>query len=203
MLAKIKKIPFDKEISIFSDGEFDIFVKRPSKLAKHFEGKYDVKKNFQIWLREKATGREFRPNHLRVMIDLNLRSRARPDLKRPLLVAFDNIFYGKDPIKEIKKLENEEFQFYLNSLGVISVLSQLFITEQAYGYPRESRFDPPTLFYQGWIRQMLDSHKEIDNLIMSVCNGQPPANSYTYLENRKHKKFDKTYKSLWYLEKDE
>ena len=57
-----------------------------------------MKKNFQIWLKEGE--REFRPNHLRVMIDLNLRIRSRGDLKERLLFAFDNIFYGRDPLLE-------------------------------------------------------------------------------------------------------
>ncbi len=200
MLDKIKKLPFDKEVNVFSDKNFDVFVRRPSKLSKRFEGKYDVKKNFQIWLREKETGREFRPNHLRVMIDLNLRSRARPDLKKPLLIAFDNIFYGEDPLKEIKVLQNQDFQFYLNGLDIIAVLSQLFIIEQAYGYPKESKFDPPTLFYQGWVREMIDSPKEIDNLCMSVCSGQPPKTQYTTVDNKKHKNYAKKRTPLWYLQ---
>ena len=133
------------------------------------------------------------------MIDLNLRYRSRPDLKNDLLVAFDNIFYGADPNKEIKRFEKESFEHYLNTLKIIANLDQLFIIEQEYNYTKESKFDPPTLFYQGWIRQMIDSPKEIDNLCMSVCNGQPPQVKYTNKENKKHKNFQEERAELWYL----
>jgi hypothetical protein len=197
MLEIIKKLPFDKIVPLNSDGEFEIYVLRPSTLGARFK-EYDKEKNFQIWLREGT--REFRPNHLRVMIDLNLRIRCRPDLKRQLLLAFDKIFYGESPDNAIVGLENEKFEHYLNSLKIIANLHQLFIVEQDYCYHKESKFEPATLFFQGWIRQMIDGPKEIDNLCMSICNGQPPQIKYTHLENKKHKHYSENRKALWYLE---
>jgi len=183
--TKIKQFP-----------NIEVYIFRPSKLSKRFEG-YDVEKNFQIWLRE--DNREFRPNHLRVMIDLNLRTRSRPDLKRELLTLFDNIFYGKDPDTEIVDIKDEQFEHFLNPLKIIACLHQLFIIEQEYCYHGESKFNPPTLFYQGWIREFIDSPKEIDNLCMSVANRQPPIAKYTEKENKKSKKYDPKISKLWYL----
>lgn len=197
MFKIVKELGFDTKKTIFKKGNTEIQLYRPSKLSARFKD-YDVKKNFQIWLKE--NDREFRPNHLRVMIDLNLRVRSNPNLKKQLLIAFDNIFYGKDPEKELLKLSKEKFEHYLNDLVIIGILSQLFIIEQEYGYHKESMFEPPTLFFQGWIREFIDNPKEIDNLCMSVCNGQPPITRYTTKENAKHKKFDKNFKPLWYLE---
>src|SRR3989344_8838948 len=117
-----KGLEFDKKTTIYKD-ELEIFLIRPSKLSKKFKD-YDVKKNFQIWLKEGK--REFKPNHLRVMIDLNLRIRSRPDLKNKLLLAFDNIFYGKDPEKELEELSKEKFEHFLNPLKAIGILAQLF-----------------------------------------------------------------------------
>jgi len=166
----VKDLEFDTQKGIFSKANIEIYLFRPSILSKRFQENYDVNKNFQIWLKEGE--REFRPNHLRVLIDLNLRVRSRPELKKELLVAFDNIFYGKDPEEELKKLVNEEFEHYLNDLIIIGVLAQLFIIEQEYNYLKHSNFDPPVLFLQGWIREFIDNPKEIDNLCMSVCKGQ-------------------------------
>jgi len=196
MFKIVKDLGFDKKRSVFKKGNTEIQLYRPSVLSARFRD-YDVKKNFQIWLKEKD--REFRPNHLRVMIDLNLRARSREDLKRELLLAFDNIFYGKDPEKELSKLSKEKFEHYLNDLVIIGILSQLFIIEQEYCYHRESMFEPPTLFFQGWIREFIDNPKEIDNLCMSVCNGQPPITKYTTKENAKHKLYVKESPALWYL----
>ena len=200
ILKTIEELEFDKKKVIYSNEEEEIYLKRPSILPKRLKNKYDVKRNFQIWLKEGV--REFRPNHLRVLIDLNLRTRSRPDLKRELLTLFDNIFYGKDPEDEVKSLEKESFTHYLNSLRVISILAQLFIIEQEFNYAGESNFEPKTLFLQGWIREFIDSPKEIDNLCMSVCNRQPPNSKYTNYENKKHKKYIEKLEPLWYLEEN-
>ena len=196
MFEKVKELKFDRKINVFEKDRTEIQLFRPSVLSKRFKD-YDVKKNFQIWLKE--DNRDFRPNHLRVMIDLNLRVRSRPDLKEKLLIAFDNIYYGKDPEKELKSLKEEKFGHYLNDLIIIGILAQLLIIEQEYCYNKSSYFDPPTLFFQGWIRTFLDSPKEVDNLCMSVSNRQPPAVKYTNMENKKHKTYDSQFKPLWYL----
>jgi hypothetical protein len=193
----IKQLPFNEKQTVLKFDGLEIFLLRPSKLSRKFVT-YDPKKNFQIWL--KGGEREFRPNHLRVFIDLYLRSKSRPDLKKELLTAFDSIFYGEDPDIAISNLGNENFEHFLNPLRIIAYLSQLFIAEQDYGYHRESKYDPATLFYQGWIRQSIAHNKEIDNICMSIANGQPPMAKFTYLEDKKHKKFDSNFKSLWYLE---
>ena len=83
---------------------------------------------------------------------------------------------------------------------MIGYIAQLFIIEQEYGYDKESRFEPPTLFLQGWIREFIDSPKEIDNLCMSVCNRQPPKAKYVNLENKKDKKHTSNLKPLWYMD---
>ena len=85
----MKDLPFDTKKTVFNEGNVEVQIFRPSVLSARFKA-YDVNKNFQMWIKEGA--REFRPNHLRVMIDLNLRIRSRGDLKKGLLVAFDNIF---------------------------------------------------------------------------------------------------------------
>ncbi len=196
MFKVVKELPFDIKKTIFKKGNVEVQLFRPSKLSARFKA-YDLNKNFQVWLKEEE--REFRPNHLRVMIDLNLRVRSRPKLKRELLLAFDNIFYGKDPEKELMKLSKEKFGHYLNDLMIIGILAQLFIIEQEYNYNAESMFEPPTLFFQGWIREVIDNPKEIDNLCMSVCNGQPPLAKYVNKENKKHKLYVKESPNLWYL----
>ena len=137
MLNIVKELEFDDKHSVYKEENTEVQIFRPSGLSKRFKS-YDVKKNFQIWLKQGE--REFRPNHLRVMIDLNLRVRSREDLKERMLASFDNIFYGKDPVKELRDLKGEKFEHYLNSLSIIGVISQLFIIEQEYCYHGESNF---------------------------------------------------------------
>ncbi len=168
MFKIVRDLEFDKNKVVYKKGDLEIYLFRPSKLSKRFEN-YNFKKNFQIWLKEKE--REFRPNHMRVLIDLNLRIRSNSNMKEKLLLAFDNIFYGADPEKELKELDKEKFEHYLNDLIVIGILAQLFIIEQEYGYNKESKFDPPTLFFQGWIRELyfyvVPIRKKVYNLVIS------------------------------------
>ncbi|UYZ37998.1 hypothetical protein OD350_10105 [Clostridium beijerinckii] len=193
----IEDLPFDKKIEICRENDVMIYVVRPSKLSKRFKN-YDINKNFQIYI--KSGEREFKPNHLRVMIDLNLRVRSRDDLKFELLKIFDKIFYGEDPEKVIQAVKDEKFEHYLNSIKITATLSQLFLIEQEYSYYKESNFEPKTLFYQGWVREFIDSPKEIDNLCMSVCSFRPPTSKYTNKENKKSKKYDDSLPELWYVE---
>lgn len=198
MFGIVKGLEYDSNYTVYTEKGTSIYLFRPSKIPPRFKH-YDTKKNFQIFLKEGE--RTFRPNHLRIMIDLHLRVRSNPDLSKELLRAFDEIYYHKDPDVAIANLKNVKFAHFLNPIGVIANLSQLFIIEQDYNYTGESNFEPPTLFYQGWIRQFIDSSKEIDNLCMSVCNRQPPASKYTKLENKKDKSYQENNTPLWYLDK--
>lgn len=194
-LKLIKNLPAGKPATVYKNAATEVYILRPEKSFKD----YDKEKNFQIWLKEGK--REFKPNHLRIFIDLNLRVRSRPDLKNKLLLAFDNICYGANPETELKELAKENFEHSLNDLQVTGVLVQLLFIEQEYNYTiKESKYEPRTLFFQGWLREFIDNPKEIDNLCMSVCRGQPPMTKYTSKENGKHKKFVKNLNDLWYLE---
>jgi len=192
----VKELGYDNKKSIHSYDNAEIYIIRPSKLSKNFVN-YDPSKNFQIWLRE--NNMDFRPNHLRILIDLNLRIKSRPDLKNKLLSAFDSIYYGEDPEKVLYSLKEENFNLYLNNLMTIGILHQLFLVEQEYSYNKESHFEPPSLFLQGWVREFMDSPKEIDNMCMSVAHGQPPINRYVSLENKKDKKYQNNLEGLWYI----
>ncbi|OJI08085.1 MAG: hypothetical protein BK997_01095 [Candidatus Micrarchaeum sp. ARMAN-1] len=198
VLEIVKNLKFDTDTTIFTDSDStELYINRPSKLSKRFSN-YDVNKNFQIWMR--LGDRKFRPNHLRLLIDLNLRVRSRPDLKRKLLLAFDNIFYGSDPDEVLEELAKDKFDHYLNSIKLIGHLAQIFFVEQEYAYSKESNYLPPTLFLQGWIRQFIDSPDEIDNLTMSVANRRPPAEKYVDKENKKSKNHVEGLRPLWYLQ---
>ena len=146
MFKLVKELKFDTKFVVYDDKETLVYIIRPSRPSKRFKN-YDIKKNFQIWLKEK--NREFKPNHLRIMIDLNLRVRSRPDLKKKLLLALDHIYYGKDPEQELKIFEKEKFEHFLNKILLIGILAQIFHIEQEYNYNKESKFGPPNLFLQG------------------------------------------------------
>ncbi|MFG1544998.1 MAG: hypothetical protein AAE976_00665 [Thermoplasmataceae archaeon] len=197
LLEIVRDLAFDTEFVLFKNGATKLYINRPSKVSSRFKN-YDPNKNFQIWMNEGQ--RTFRPNHLRLLIDLNLRIRSRPQLKKDLLIGFDRIFYGDDPKIALHDLESKDFEHFLNSIMLIGHLAQAFFVEQEYNYNKVSNYSPPSLFLQGWIRQFIDSPKEIDNLAMSVAKGQPPISKYVDLENKKSKKYSGNLKPLWYMQ---
>ena len=192
----IRNIKIWDSKTILKWDDFEIYVLRPEKEFKN----YDINKNFQIFLKL-SNWREFRPNHLIVMIDLNLRIRSNPEQKEKLLDLFDNIFYKKDYWDFLKELQKVKFEHFLYDIEIISSLYLLFLIEQEYNYPdNKSKYNPKTLFLHWWIRQFILELKEIDNLVMSVCNRQPPKVWYTFEDDKNHRKYNEKRKDKWYLE---
>lgn len=95
----ILDLPFDTMTQVYDNGEQAILLYRPSTLSERFKN-YDVNTNFQIFLKI-GNDKPFRPNHLRLLIDLKLRSRELPELRDDLLLVFDKIFYGEEPLLAI------------------------------------------------------------------------------------------------------
>jgi hypothetical protein len=67
----------------------------------------------------------------------------------------------KNFLEAIENLIDEEFDHHLNSISIIAVLSQLFIVEQDYNYEGESNYEPPTLFYQAGLGNLLIVQKKL------------------------------------------
>ena len=73
----VQDLEVGEEITFFEENKTAIkFLLRPTKVYKN----YDIKKNIQIFLKEE--NRVFRPNHLRIIIDLHLRVRVARFKKR-------------------------------------------------------------------------------------------------------------------------
>jgi hypothetical protein len=198
MVRRVIDLPFETHDIILTDNEgVELSVFRPRVVPRRLRQNYDPNKNFQIWLKEVTE--HFRPNHLRLIIDLDLMVRSRPDLQRKLAQAFDDIFFGEDPDIVVERFQDDIFDHKLNSLSVIATMMQLFVVEQAINYTSESRFDPPTLFLLGWVRAAICRYKEIDNLCMSIGRFQPPPSRFTEMDNKKNRKYNPNRPNLWYF----
>ena len=191
-------LPFDSMTEVYNNGEQAILIYRPSTLSDRFKN-YDVNTNFQIFLRI-GYDRPFRPNHLRLLIDFKLRARELPQAKKELLVAFDKIFYGEEPLTAIEPLIYIPFTQYINPIDITAVLAQLFIIEQDIGYGSKSTFDPPSLYIHGWIRTFIEANQEIDQVVYRICRNTPPAVKYTCQDNRNHPKYNPNAPLLWYVD---
>lgn len=190
-------LSFDTMTEVYNNGEQAILIYRPSTLSERFKN-YVVNTNFQIFLRI-GDNKPFRPNHLRLLIDLKLRARELSQSKEELLIAFDKIFYGVNPLDAIKPLTHIPFTQYINPIDITAILAQLFIIEQDIGYGGKSTFDPPSLYIQGWIRTFISSEQEIDQIIYRICRNTPPAVKYTCQDNKNHPKYNTNAECLWYI----
>lgn len=193
----ILDLEFDTMTLTYDNGEQKILVFRPSTLSERFKD-YDVNTNFQIFL-QIGDEKPFRPNHLRLLIDLKLRSRELPQAREDMLIAFDRIFYGEDPLLAIKELSHIYFTQFINPLDITAVLAQLFIIEQDIGYGSKSTFEPPSLYIHGWIRTFIHSEQEIDQIIYRICRNTPPAVKYTCQDNKNHRNYNPEPVELWYI----
>ncbi|MDD5474428.1 MAG: hypothetical protein PHU34_09825 [Candidatus Methanoperedens sp.] len=198
-VVKNLEIGSSKDIYESIDGTM-IYIKRPEKVGRNVKRKYDVKTNIQIWAREPGK-KEFMPNHLRILIDLELKKQVRPELKKTLLLLFDKIYYGDDPKILFESVKDISFPKPLKPLDYDMYLAQLFIAEQGTGYIHESKFDPKYLFFQGWVRCVLSGDLEIDKVCWSATQNAPSPR-YTREDNKKHKKYNPNRRELWYIEED-
>ena len=85
------------------------------------------------------------------------------------------------------------------SLIATAILAQLFIIEQEYGFMGRTKYNPPSLYIQGWIRNFIDSDAEIDILCRRICSFTPPPVKYTCCDDKNHKKYMNNAEPLWYL----
>ncbi len=190
------ELPFDTPKTIYSSNKQLLFVSRPSKLSRRFSN-YVPEKNFQIWLKQNDKA-AFRPNHFRLMIDLYTRVREFPNSKNDLLLAFDKIFYGEDPIAVQHILDKYDYVQSINPLDISLVLAQLFIAEQNIGFGRESKYNPRSLYIQGWIRTFIDADYEIDQILSRFTHNNPPKADYTKQDDKNHSEFNINAYPLWY-----
>ena len=190
-------LPFDTYKEVYNNGTQSILIFRPSKLSSRFAN-YDINTNFQIFLKI-GDNKPFKPNHLRLLLDLKLRCRELPSTKESMLLAFDKIFYGQDPLIAIQPLLSIPFTQFINPIDITAILAQLFIVEQNIGYGNRSTFQPASLYIQGWIRTFIHSDQEIDQVVYRICRNTPPQVSYTCQDNKNHKKYNEQAEPLWYL----
>lgn len=189
-------LPFDEEKEIYSNKGQTLYVVRPRELSERFK-EYDASKNIQIWL--KIDGKKpFKPNHFRLLIDLYTRVRECPESKDILLEVFDRIFYGEDPLKLMHLLAPYTYTQAINPIDIEVVLAQLFIAEQNIGFGKKSKYNPRSLYIQGWIRTFINADYEIDQVISGISYNRPPLVGYTKQDDQNHKEYNPNAKPLWY-----
>ena len=171
---EILDLPLGKRIIVYKiDENTEIFVHKPEKVpTKLKQGKrYDANKNFQIGLK-KTGNKEFLPNHLRILLDLDLK---RKENKKDFEIVFDaleKIYAGEDPLDFKDILTGLTFQKEIENAMTDVCLTQLFMLEQDINY-HFGKIQPPRSYLMGYIRMINAGIEEIDKLLWSSTRHPP------------------------------
>ncbi len=200
---RIRELEVGGKINLYTaeDGS-QIFVKKPENVPSQLRRKIPPALNFQIFLNP-PRDEEFRPNHLRVLIDYHLKKKSEKNLYKELLSSVEAIYRGKDPENQLQKFNSYNFPMQIDPLDVTFYLTQLFMIEQeiTWGKGTEygSKYEPPRLFFLGYVRMVFDEAKEIDKICWGAANRNQPLVGYTKYNNKKRDEFSEEKDKLWYL----
>ncbi len=175
---KILDIEIGQRQNIYSTAkDVVIFVNKPLKVPTKLKQsrRYDAKKNFQIGL-SKGGQKEFLPNHLRILMDLNLKNQENKEKAQILFDAIEAVFDGEDPLKFEKQLQALHFDREIETAFTDLCLAQLFMLEQDINY-HFGNVQPPRAYLMGYIRMVQLNAEEIDKLLWSSTR-HPPRKLY-------------------------
>ena len=177
LLELIKNLKIGDSKNIYRVDNTDLWIFRPEKLGRSLKSKdkYDIKTNFQIFMRGED-GKAFKPNHLRILLDLHLKLISNSELAEKLFSILEDIYNGKDPLEFKGELEKMRFKMQLDPPLVNVCCTQLFMAEQDINYTH-GKIQPPRSFLMGYIRFIKTKQENIDKILWSSIR-HPPRNEF-------------------------
>jgi len=174
LIDRINRLSLGKSLGIYEYKGAEIFIHRPESIPTHLKQKanYDPHKNFQIFLRLPGI-KAFKPNHLRILLDLHLKNVSNPNNANFIFDSFEHIYNKEDPKKFIPTLENINFRMQIDSAVLNLLYGQLFMVEQEINYTF-GQVNPPRAFLMGYIRLIKSGEYEIDRVLWSATRNPPP-----------------------------
>ncbi len=145
----------------------EITATRTDKISEH-----DFAVGLHIPSRE-----EFYPTHVRLLIDLHLKSTSNKEGALKLLAALESVYKGDDPFPLVEKVGSLTFPMQLDGSDVNLLYAQLLMVEQDFNYSpgkKSSSFDPPRGFLMAFIRWVMSGEDQIDRVITAAVRNYPP-----------------------------
>ena len=173
LLEIINNLKIGESKNIYRVNNTDLWIHRPEKLGSSLKNKdkYDIKTNFQIFMRGED-GKAFKPNHLRILLDLHLKLISNQNSADKLFLILEDIYNGKDPLEFKEELNKMEFKMQLDSALVNVCCAQLFMSEQDINYTK-GKIQPPRSFLMGYIRFIKTKQENIDKILWSSIRHPP------------------------------
>lgn len=148
-------------------GGIEVIATRTDKISEH---------DFAVGLRIPDTP-EFRPTHVRLLIDLHLKCLSDPKDARVLLDAFESVYHGDDPLSVTGQFAHVKFPMQLDRADVNLLYAQLLMVEQDFNYgpgKKRSSFNPARGFLMAFIRWAGSQEDQIDKVITAAVRNYPP-----------------------------
>jgi hypothetical protein len=122
---------------------------------------------------------EFRPTHIRLLIDLYIKKLSNPDGANDLFIAIEKINDGEDPEKLYETLLKHSFTMKFDSPEVNLYYAQLLLIEQDFNFSppskKVSRLNPPREYLMRFIRWVASGDDLIDRVIFAGAGRKYPA----------------------------
>lgn len=122
---------------------------------------------------------EFRPTHIRLIIDLYIKRESNSLGAKSLFLALEKIFKGEDPKNLLNELALIKFPMFLDSAEVNLYVAQLLMIEQDFNFgpnaPKKSKLNPPREYLMRFIRWVASGDSTIDRIIFAAAGRKFPA----------------------------
>lgn len=122
---------------------------------------------------------EFYPSHIRLLIDLYVKSESNFDGFKKLHNALEDVFEGSDPVDFVSNLHDIDFPMQLDEAEVNLYIAQLLMIEQDFNFgpdaPKKSKLDPPREYLMRFLRWITSKDSQIDRIIFAAAGRKYPA----------------------------
>lgn len=145
----------------------EVIATRTDKLSEH---------DFSVGLRIPGIP-EFRPTHVRLLIDLHLKCLSDREKALALFEAMEATYQGEDPLPLAKQFAEVKFSMQLDGADVNLLYAQLLMVEQDFNYgpgKKHTNFDPARGFLMAFIRWIRSQEDQIDRVITAAVRNFPP-----------------------------
>jgi hypothetical protein len=167
------------ELRTLSEGEYRIVYKSQKKVevtitqtAKH------SKNDFVVGL-VISDQPEFRPTHIRLLIDLYIKRESNEKDFKVFFKKLEDVYTGKDPKDFVEELRALTFPMHLDEAEVNLYVAQLLMIEQDFNFgpdaPKQSKMDPPREYLMRFFRWIAAGDTQIDRIIFAAAGRRYPA----------------------------
>jgi hypothetical protein len=122
---------------------------------------------------------EFRPTHIRLLIDLYIKKLSNPDGANELFFTLEKVNQGEDPEMLHSNLIKHSFPMKLDSPEINLYYAQLLMIEQDFNFSppsnKVSKLNPPREYLMRFLRWVASGEDLIDRIIFAAAGRKYPA----------------------------